>query len=118
MIENNQEINPLDAKEMDLDSPEVASAIQAINAFVNENDPSCQDLLTEVRQQQLLIEVTSDYKYYILFCGIFQGKRNVVKSWPKYEQCFLTMVKENGSDGIKRLIQTIALYFVKFDKSQ
>jgi hypothetical protein len=47
-------------------------------------------------------------------CGLFQGKRNCVKVWKQYEPCFLTLVKADGDLGIKRLIQTICLYFVKF----
>jgi len=53
-----------------------------------------------------------------LFCGIFQGKRNVVKSWTKYESAFLQLVQADGEVGIKRLIQTMVLYFVKFDASK
>jgi hypothetical protein len=71
-----------------------------------------------VRQTQLIMNITSEYKYYILFCGIFQGKRNVVKSWTKYESAFLQLVQADGEVGIKRLIQTMVLYFVKFDASK
>lgn len=42
----------------------------------------------------------------------------MVKLWPKYESCFLELVKADGDVGIKRLIQTIALYFVKFAKDK
>lgn len=62
------------------------------------------DLLTEVRQMQLIMNITPEYKYYILFCGIFQNKRNVVKLWSKYEPAFLKLVKGDGEIGIKRLM--------------
>jgi len=42
----------------------------------------------------------------------------VVKSWIKYEPAFLSLVKADGEVGIKRLIQTMVLYFVKFDATK
>lgn len=60
------------------------------------------------------MNITPEYKYYILFCGLFQGKRNAVKQWTKYEPAFLSLVKADGEVGIKRLLQTLVLYFVKF----
>ena len=71
-----------------------------------------------MRQTQLIMNITSEYKYYILFCGIFQGKRNVVKAWNKYEAAFLSLVKSDGEVGIKRLMQTMVLYFAKFDTTK
>jgi hypothetical protein len=85
---------------------------------VTESERTIEDLLTEVRQMQLIMNITSEYKYYILFCGLFQGKRNCVKFWAKYEPAFLKLIKNDGEVGIKRLMQTIVLYFVKRDPSQ
>lgn len=68
--------------------------------------------------QQISLNVTTDYKYYILFCGLFNKNRNVVKYWPEYEKAFLELVKQDGSLGIKRLFQVIVLYFVRRDESQ
>lgn len=42
----------------------------------------------------------------------------MVKSWIKYEPAFLSLVKADGEVGIKRLIQTMVLYFVKFDATK
>jgi translation initiation factor 2 beta subunit (eIF-2beta)/eIF-5 len=112
------EINALDAKQIEIDSTEIADAVLQLDLFINESDPSCEDLLTEVRQTQLIMNITSEYKYYILFCGIFQGKRNVVKAWNKYEAAFLSLVKSDGEVGIKRLMQTMVLYFAKFDTTK
>ena len=74
--------------------------------------------MTEVRQIQLILNITPEYKYYILFCGVFAGKRNIVKNWSTYEPAFLRLVKSDGEIGIKRLLQTIVLYFVKRDPTQ
>ena len=71
-----------------------------------------------MRQIQLILNITPEYKYYILFCGIFQNKRNVVKSWPAYEPAFMKLVKSDGEIGIKRLLQTIVLYFIKREPGQ
>jgi len=63
------------------------------------------------------MNITPEYKYYILFCGIFSQKRNIVKTWPLYETAFLRLIKADGEVGIKRLLQTIVLYFVKRDET-
>ena len=103
---------------MTLDSPEIENEILNMDAFLNDAERTCEELLTYVRHLQLILNVTIEYKYYLLFCGLFQGKRNVVKNWPKYEAAFMKLVQADGELGIKRLIQTIALYFVKRDPSQ
>lgn len=66
-----------------------------------------------MRQAQLIMNVTPDYKYFLLFCGLFQGKRNAAKSWPEFEECFLSLVQADGENGPKRLLQTIAWFYVK-----
>jgi hypothetical protein len=92
--------------------------ISQLDAFLEEREHSVDDLLTEVRQTQLIMNITPEYKYFILFSGIFNKKRNVVKCWSQYEPAFLRLIKGDGEVGIKRLMQTIVLYFVKRDPSQ
>ena len=84
----------------------------------SESDRTCEDLLTEVRHIQLILNITADYKYWLLFCGVFQGKRNCIKTWPKYEGAFLNLVAQDGEQGIKRLLQTICLYFAQQAEQQ
>lgn len=92
--------------------------IAQLDSFISEGERSVEELLTEVRQSQLIMNITPEYKYYILFCGLFQGKRNVVKTWARYEAAFLQLITNDGEVGIKRLMQTIVLYFVKRDPAQ
>jgi len=80
--------------------------------MLNNGDPSVAELLEEVRNMQIALNVTPDYKFYVLFMGIFNDERNIVKHWPKYEMVFLKLVKEAGEKGIKRLWQTIVLFFI------
>ena len=61
---------------------------------------------------QLILNITPDYKYYILICGIFNTKRNIVKHWPAYEKAFLKLVQADGKVGPKRLFQAIILFFI------
>lgn len=82
LIAEGGEINALDAIQIEIDSPQIASAIEELNKFVSEGSPSCDAILQEVRQTQLIQNITAEYKYYILMCGLFQGKRNCVKAWP------------------------------------
>ena len=87
--------------------------------MVAERGAVVDDLLTEVRQQQLILNITPDYKYYILICGIFNPKRNIVKHWSKYEKAFLKLVQNDGDLGPKRLFQAIILFFInKYPESQ
>lgn len=68
---------------------------------------------------QISLNITPDYKYWILFCGLFSKTRNVVKFWEKYEQAFLWLVAQDAPGmGMKHLLQTIILYFLYFDESQ
>ena len=80
--------------------------------MVTERGAAIDDLLTEVRHMQLILNITPDYKYYILICGIFNPKRNIVKHWPTYEKAFLKLVQKDGELGPKRLFQSIVLFFI------
>lgn len=57
--------------------------------------------------------MTADYKFYILMNAIFTPARNILASWTKYEEAFLSLVKEFGNVGGDRLLQTIVLFFRK-----
>lgn len=87
-------------------------AIAEFEKFAND-ERTTEELLQEARHVQLFLNVTADYKYYLLFCGLFAGKRNVIQHWAQYEPAFLQLVQADGESGIKRLLQTICLYFVK-----
>lgn len=45
--------------------------------------------------------------------AIFTPARNILSNWTKYEEAFLSLVKEFGAIGGDRLLQTIMLYFRK-----
>lgn len=59
-----------------------------------------------------MLNITPDYKYYILICGIFNSKRNIIKHWATYEPAFLNLVKTDGEKGPKRLLQSIIIFFI------
>ena len=61
----------LDAVAMTLDAPEIESEILNMEVFLNEAERTCEELLTYVRHLQLILNVTIEYKYYLLFCGLF-----------------------------------------------
>jgi len=112
MMQDGGDVNVLDAVALNLTSPEIDSAIEDINKFVANRGAAINELLTEVRQTQLILNITPDYKYYILICGCFNPKRNIVKHWPKYEKAFLKLVQNDGELGPKRLFQAIVLFFI------
>ena len=62
---------------------------------------------------QLGLNITPDYKFYILFCGVFAPPRNAVKNWQNYEDMILELVKKDGINGGVHLFQAIILYFVR-----
>lgn len=74
-------------------------------------DVAPDQLLLDVKVMQFKLNVTADYKFFILFHGIFSPARNILKYWTKYENVFLSLVKEFGSVGGDRLMQTILIYF-------
>jgi len=86
--------------------------------MIEAGDPSVEELLEETRNMQVGLNITPDYKFFILFNGIFNSKRNIVKNWSKYEMVFLKLVKEAGDNGIKRLWQTIVIFFMVSNKDQ
>ena len=89
--------------------------------MVTENGPAIDDILTEIRHTQLVLNITPEYKYYILLNGVFNAKRNIVKHWAAYEKAFLKLVNNEKAflklvsndkeAGIKRLFQAIILFF-------
>lgn len=70
-------------------------------------------MLLDVKVIQFRLNVTADYKFYILINAIFKPTRSILEHWTKYEEIFLNLVKEFGSTGGDRLLQTIMLYFFK-----
>lgn len=60
---------------------------------------------------QFRLNVTADYKFFILINGIFTAARPILTSWVKYEPAFLSLVKEFGNTGGDRLLQALMLYF-------
>lgn len=105
-------MNILDATKIDLTSAEIEQGIEDIDKIVEARGPVIDDLLTEVRQIQLVLNITPDYKYHILLCGIFNPKRSIIKNWAAYEKAFLNLVGKDGENGPKRLFQAIILFFI------
>lgn len=53
----------------------------------------------------------SEFRYWVLFCGLFSPERNPVKHWKSHEGLFLELVKQDGVRGGKHLLQAIVLFF-------
>lgn len=49
------------------------------------------------------MNVTADYKYYILMCGIFNTSRSPVKHWATYAPVFTKLMTEHKEFGLKRV---------------
>jgi hypothetical protein len=81
--------------------------------MITSNDPSIAQLLEDVRFMQISLNITANFKFYILMCGIFTSNRNIVKCWTKYEEAFLQLVKDTGALGGDHLFQAIILYFMR-----
>ena len=72
-------------------------------------------LLTELRLVATSGGFSPEFRYWVLICGLFNGdgSRNIVKSWKDHEKAFLTLVQQDGKIGIKHLLQSIILFFVR-----
>lgn len=74
---------------------------------------SAEDILEQLKRLQISLNFQGEYRYYLLVCGIFTPERNIIKNWARFEQCFLTLVEQDGKIGIKHLLQAIVQYFIR-----
>jgi len=58
-----------------------------------------------------MLNITADYKFYILMCGIFNPQRSPIKHWAAYEQVFTKLMAEQKEFGQKRFFQSVILLF-------
>lgn len=86
--------------------------------MITASDPSNEQLLTDVKVIQFRLNVTPDYKFFILINAIFTPTRGILENWTKYEEIFLTLVKQAGAHGGDRLLQALCLYFNKNQEQQ
>ena len=80
---------------------------------MSKQDATKEEVLETLRNQQVSMNFTNDYKYYILLYGLFNNERNIIKNWTKYEDYFMELLKVDGKIGIKHLMQAIVLYFIR-----
>ena len=71
-------------------------------------------LLKQARSTQLSLNLTPDYKYYILMCGIFNPQRSPIKHWATFEECFARLAAIDKEVGHKRVFQAIILFFKRY----
>lgn len=60
----------------------------------------------------IALNVSSDYKYYILMNSLFSKDRTPFKNWDNHEKCFLELVSRDGKVGLKRLLQVFVRFFI------
>lgn len=72
-------------------------------------------MLKELTQIEEEHKLTSDYKYYILLCSLFNSSaRNIVKYWPKHHDMIINMCMGDGDQlGQVHLLQALCQFFVK-----
>jgi hypothetical protein len=59
------------------------------------------------------LNITTDYKYFILMAGIFNPKRTMVNHWEKFAPCFTNLAAADGDDGLKRVFQAIIIFYMQ-----
>jgi len=70
------------------------------------------DILQQVRQTQLQLNITPEYKLYISLCGIFGPHRNIVKHWDKFEAVFTSLIGQDEDMELIHFFQAIVLFFI------
>lgn len=60
--------------------------------------------LDELKKLQISANMSNDYKFYMLICGLFSPERHIVKNWTKHEQIFLSLVEADGKIGVRHLL--------------
>lgn len=99
--------------------PSIEGAIAKIKQLVEDNvdnDPKFNEkLLEELRKICASSGFSGEFRYWVLICGLFSAdpNRNIVKRWKEHEKAFLQLVQHDGKIGIKHLLQSIVLFFVR-----
>lgn len=103
---------------MPLTDENIVNACEELKAFVAEKEAEvggpapCSEILKEVRQMQLQLNVTPEYKFYICICAIFGPHRNIAKHWDAYEAVFTTLANQDEEFGYKHLFQAVIQFFI------
>lgn len=118
-LEEGVEVNEIDAEVLTLESEEIINACANIDTLINEeltdkdSKTACEEVLKQVRRDQISLNITPDYKYFILMAGIFNPKRTMVNHWEKFAPCFTNLVSADGDDGLKRVFQAIIIFYTQ-----
>lgn len=70
-------------------------------------------LLEEIKRMGASLGFGPEFRYWIIFCGLFGPERNPVKYWREHEALFLELVRQDGVRGGKQLLQAIILFFTR-----
>jgi hypothetical protein len=73
---------------------------------------SADDILREVRQLQLQLNVTPEYKFYIAICGVFGPHRSIVKRWENFEEVFTNLIEQDEELGLQHFFQAVIQFFI------
>jgi hypothetical protein len=116
IIEKGGEINILDSRKLELNSDDINEAISQIDEFVTEKaDVTPDQIVKKARHIQVGINITADYKYVIVMCGLFNPKRTLINHWVKYQNAFKALMQSDGSGmGPQRVMQ--AMIYMHFHK--
>jgi hypothetical protein len=116
IIEKGGEINLLDSRKLELNSDDINQGIATIDEFITDKpDITCEEILKKARHIQVGINITADYKYVIVMCGIFNPKRTLINHFTKYQVAFKSLIKADASGmGANRVMQ--ALIYMHFHK--
>jgi translation initiation factor 5 len=70
-------------------------------------------IIEEIRRQTISLNLTKEYKYYILMCGLFNIGRSPLKNFKKHEVIFRAYLEKDGEKGNKHFFQAVILFFVR-----
>jgi translation initiation factor 5 len=85
IIEKGGDINILDSRKLELNSDDINEAIGQLDELVTEKpDITAEEILKKARNIQVGINITADYKYVIVMCGVFNPKRTLINHLAKY----------------------------------
>ena len=74
--------------------------------------PSCKRIGNQLKQAQLMENLTHEHRYYMAMCGLFNDKdRDVLELWSEFEDVFKTLM-EKDKLGQQHLMQAFILFFV------
>ena len=104
---------PAPSPKLNLKDPRIEQAIDQIDSLVGGGSQNydIDNVLSELYQIQLQLDIDSEVKIYILLCGLFSRKRDILAHWATHEQLFGKLLQRDRNIDSQHLFLAIIAFF-------